>query len=94
MKSLIERLKEKYPGKNPILVAIYGTNGRGRLKDPEEIRRLYVDYIAYLRRNGGTKKVRNNPIRVAKSNIGYWLLDASEKTRKLWEEALPELYED
>lgn len=69
--SLVKKMLEKRPEKNPVFTAIE------TLKDSEEIKQFHKEYREYMENEGYDNKV-------ADSNIGYILGYYDEDTKILW----------
>ncbi len=69
--SLVDKMFEKRPKKNPVHTAIE------TLTKPEEITRFHKDYRAYMEAEGSDAET-------ADQNIGYILGYYGEHTKKLW----------
>jgi hypothetical protein len=63
------------------------------LKEDSEIKTFYNQYIQYLRVNGKTPEIRENPKKVARDNLCR-VLDIYGNHKKEWLNALPFLSKD
>ena len=77
--SIMQKLKEDDPKKNIALAAI------DKLRDPEEMKAFFREYAEWQK-----ETINEDPEKVAKENIGYWLSRISDKELlEKWEEAVP-----
>lgn len=82
MRTLVEKLQKERPNRNVLFTAIE------KLTKPKDIKQFYGEYIEYLRTEGGDEETRNNPEKVANSNIGYALGYYSQETARRWMDLL------
>jgi len=83
-KSLLERLREEEPKLNVLFAALK------LLKDPQEIKQFYQEYIGFLGQSEDPE-VRKNPKTTADSNIGYALGYLTQETANRWFKTLPDV---
>jgi hypothetical protein len=82
--SLIKRLQGIDPSRNIVFTAIE------QLRNPEEIKRFYREYVEYLRTRGD-EKVRETAKQVANENIGYVVVYYGEETSERWKSILEQI---
>jgi hypothetical protein len=61
-----------------------------KLKNPEDIRGFYTDYIEYIKENGKDYAARENAEEIALNNICYALRKTDHKTAYSWMNILSE----
>jgi len=81
--SLLKKLEKTNPKRNVVFTAVE------TLTDPTEMKQFYNEYVTYLRENGDSEKVRQDPESVANSNIGYIVGYYDSETAERWMSNIP-----
>ena len=65
------------------------TQAMMKMDDPKEIRKFYQDYVDWVRVNGGTDEIREDPEKLVQENIGWALMSFPQEDVDVWLETLP-----